>query len=206
MAEEAVVEEVIVPSEDSTTEQEQAGTEGAAASEEAVDESGVPLKNRAAEAQRKARQAAKAEKELLTPPKGEEQDPNEALRLIERIADEKIMKRMEPILAKQFLMENPEAADMVEDINRIREQYPELAGVDKLDVAYKVARAERQDELIRQKVEAEAKEREETITKATQASAEGTGRAKAPADTLQQRISSAGSLKELQELEAMLTR
>lgn len=213
MAEEAVevnpdVLDEAVPSTEPSTETAQPEDQSPepAENQEPVDEQGVPLKNRAAEATRKARQMAKAERELLSPAQVPEEDQNEAIRLVEQIAEQKIMKRLEPVLAKQFLMENPDAADMIEDINRVRAEYPELRGIDRLDVAYKIAKAERQDEIIRQRVESEARANEETRTKATQASAEGTGRTSAPPDTLAQRISSAGSVKELRELEALLTR
>jgi len=192
------------PSPESTQPEEQA-TE-IPENQEPVDDQGVPLRNRAAEATRKARQMAKAERDLLTPAPVADDDQNEAIRLVEQIAEQKVMKRLEPVLAKQFLMENPDAAEMIEDINRVRNEYPELRGIDRLDLAYKIAKAERQDEIIRQRVEREARAAEETRTRATQASAEGTGRTSAPPDTLAQRISSAGSVKELKELEALLTR
>lgn len=172
--------------------------------DEPVDEAGVPLRNREAEARRKARKAEDARRELLSPKAREtESEQDEAIRIVERIAEEKVMKRLEPILARQFLAENPDAADMVEDINRVRQQYPELASIDRLDAAYKIARAERQDELIRKQVESEQAEREATREKASQAAAEGTGRTRAAADTLDQRISTA-SMKDLEEIERML--
>lgn len=201
--------EVDVQADDTATESSQETTEQEATETEATEESDsqeVPEKNRHAEAQRKARQAAKAERELLTPKTEIADTGDEALRIVEQIAEQKVMKRLEPVLAKQFLMENPDAVEMIEDINRIRAENPEISSVDKLEIAYKIAKAERQDELIRKRVEAESKANEETVAKATQASAEGTGKTKSSGDSLEKRIASAGSLKELKELEAMITR
>lgn len=184
---------------------EETPAEEATPETEPVDDKGVPLKNRQAEAVRKAKKLAAAEQSLINRDTPDSSDTDEAIRLVEQIAESKIMKRLEPVLARQFLMENPDAADMIEDINRIRSEYPELASVDKLEVAYKVAKAERQDEIIRKQVEAETAEKVETVAKAREAAAEGT-KTTAPPDSLANRIASANSLKELQELEAMLSK
>jgi hypothetical protein len=191
---------------DNTTEPVAEATPATEEQSEPIDEKGVPLRNRAAEASRKARKMLEAEKELLSPAVDQDGDQDAAIRIVEQIAESKVMKRLEPILAKQFIMENPDAAEMIEDINRVRSQYPEVSSIDKLDVAYKIAKAERQDEIIRQQVEAESAARANTLEKATRASAEGTGQTRASADSLDKRINSASSLKELKELEAMLTR
>jgi len=169
---------------------------------EETDEKGVPLKNREAEAQRKAKAASRAQQALLsqeTPSSSDDSD-----RRLQELADRAAARRLEPVLAKQFLMENPDAMELVDDINRIRQEYPEISGIDKLDVAYKVAKAERQEEILRKRLEQEELRKAETLEKAASASAQGTNKAKAPADSLDQRISQAASLKELQDLESMI--
>jgi hypothetical protein len=211
------IEEVQV--DDTTTETHQEVTdesvddvkEGQA--EEAVDELGVPLKNREAEATRKARKADRmsqsaAEKALISGSGVEEAggDQEDAIRIVSAIAEQKTRQALEPILAKQFLLENPDARDMIEDINRVRTSYPELAGIDKLEVAYKIAKADRQDEIIRQRVESEHRAKQETLNKSKQASLEGTGRTKSgdSTQTAAEQIAGATSLEELQKLEDSL--
>jgi len=191
--------------EDATTEQQPVETE-AVKTDEPVDENGVPIKNRLAEANRKL---AKAEK-LLNQTQVQEIEPQDqseqerAMGIVRGLAQEEAKKMMEPILARQFLSENPDASGMIEDINRIRAQYPEISGVDKLEVAYKIAKAERQEEIIRKQSEVRAKELQEKEIKSNQAGIEGTGKSNSPAMTIADRIKNATSLKELKELESLL--
>lgn len=167
--------------------------------EEPVDEKGVPVKNRLAEANRKLRKA-QAQEELLDPSNEQEQ----AIKVVRNLAQEEAKRMMEPILVKEFLRDNPDAIDMIEDINRIRTSNPELASVDKLDLAFKVAKAEKQDEIIRKRVELETKEKQETIERSNNASVEGTGKTKTPSINLADKIANATSLKELQEIESLI--
>lgn len=166
---------------------------------EPVDETGVPLKNREAEARRKA------EKALQSPETKSVSSEDEAIKIVENIAqkqaEEQINKRIEPLLVKQFLMENPDASALVDDINRIRQTYPELASVDKLDLAYKIAKAEQQDALIAKKLEQGRQETLKIKEKSSQAGIEGAGSSKTVGTTILDKINSATSLKELQELE-----
>lgn len=171
--------------------------------EEPVDEKGVPVKNRLAEANRKLRKAQEAQETLLDPEVQQSQQ-EQAMKIVRDLAQEETKKMMEPILVKEFLRDNPDAIDMIEDINRIRTANPELASVEKLDLAFKVAKAEKQEEIIRKRVEAENLAKEEKVEKSTQATVEGTGKSKAPKIDLAERISKAGSLKELQELESLI--
>ncbi len=182
--------------------------------DEPVDENGVPLKNRVAEKERKLNQRLKqleAQEALLTKPKEStpevtEDDEETGLRIVREITAKAINERLEPVLARQFLMENPDAADMVEDINRIRTQHPELAGVDKLDIAYKLAKAERMDEEIRKATENTRAETERIQKSAESAAVEGVGKTNAPMESLDDKIKGATSLKELEELAQHIVR
>lgn len=167
--------------------------------EEPTDDKGVPLKNRLAEANRKLRKVQESQESPKT-------DQEEAIRIVREIAREEQNRALEPLLAKQFLMENPDAVEIIEDINRIRNENPELAGVDKLNLAYKIAKAEKQDEIIRQKVEEEKRQIEQTKEQSTQATAEGVGKVKSSPVNLVDKISSANSLKELEALEDLIRR
>lgn len=182
------------------------------AADEPVDGAGVPLKNRQAEAERKARKArmsdSQAQDAILKQPvqgnAGSGQD--EALRIVQGIAGDVVKKSLEPLLAKQFLMEHPEARDMIEELNEIRASNPEIAGVDKLELALKIAKANRMDEEIRRGVESARAKEDETLEKSKQASLEGSGRAKTPTQKgdLASQIAKAGTLEELRKLEAQL--
>lgn len=181
--------------------------------EEAVDETGVPLKNREAEAIRKARKAermtqAQAESALLSGNVREDAggSQEDAIAIVAAIADQQAKKAMEPLLAKQFLLEYPEARDMVTEINEIRNKYPELRDVDKLPLALKIAQAERQDEIIRQQVEARTTENQAKLEKSNNASLEGTGSAKKVDGnkTAVEQIASANSIEELERLEGLV--
>lgn len=167
--------------------------------EEPTDDKGVPLKNRLAEVNRKLRKVQESQESPKT-------DQEEAIRIVREIAREEQNRALEPLLAKQFLMENPDAVEIIEDINRIRNENPELAGVDKLNLAYKIAKAEKQDEIIRQKVEEEKRQIEQTKEQSTQATAEGVGKVKSSPVNLVDKISSANSLKELEALEDLIRR
>jgi hypothetical protein len=175
------------------------------ATDEPVDDMGVPIRNRLAEANRKLARAEKllnqtqAQEELLNPV-----DQDEAYKIVRGLAQEEAKKMMEPILAKQFLSENPDAVEMIEDINRIRAQYPEISSVDKLEVAYKIAKAEMQDELVKKQSEVRAKELQEKQLKANQSTVEGAGKLTAPAMSIADRMKNATTVKELKELEALL--
>jgi len=170
---------------------------------EPVDDKGVPLKNRQAEVNRKMRKMSQSEAQsaLVGQPTAQETTQDEAIRIVENIAEQRISRRLEPLLVKQFLLDNPDAKDMVEEINRVRASNPAIAGVDQLETAYKVAKAEMQDNIIRQRVEQETKQNIEKKTKAESASIEGVGRVRAPQTTLADKINSASSLDELKELE-----
>jgi hypothetical protein len=194
------VEDTTEVTQPETTEQETVETPVETPSEEPVDDKGVPLKNREAEMQRKV---LKAQRELLT--REEPKVEDEAIEIVRRIAREEQQRANEPILVRQFLLENHDAADMIEDINRIRASYPELSGVDKLDLVYKIAKAEKQEEIIRQRVEAEAKAKAEKLAKSTQASVEGSGKG-TPSITVTDRIAKATTLDELKALEDQLQR
>lgn len=172
--------------------------------DEPVDDKGVPLKNRIAEQQRKARKLADAQTSLVSqqmPTLPDDGSQDDALRVVETIAEQKARKMMEPILVKQFLYDNPDAAEFVEDINRVRAQYPELASVDKLDVAYRIARAERQEELLRQAEEKGRNETAKVLNTQGAAAVEGTGKVTAPTASLADRIANARTEAELRELE-----
>lgn len=176
--------------------------------EEPVDDDGVPIKNRVAEANRKLEQAKKlssseAQKELLKGETSVNNEDDDAIETVRRISREENSKVLEPLLVKQFLMENPDATNFVDDINRIREQYPELKGVDKLEVAYKIVKAERQDELIQQKVEQNLKAQQEQKQKSNNASIQGTGKV-VPKDNLADKINSASTLEELEKLASQI--
>jgi hypothetical protein len=186
----------VVPEEQQPVESEEKIEEK---TEEPVDDKGVPVKNRLAEANRKLRKA-QAQEELLDP----NNDTEKAIKVVRDLAQEEAKKMMEPILVKDFLRDNPDAIDMIEDINRIRTNNPELASVDKLDLAFKVAKAEKQDEIIRKRVELETKEKQETIERSNNASVEGTGKTKTPSINITDRIANATSLKELQEIESLI--
>lgn len=202
-----LAEDTAAESHQQATEQEVDNSSTVETAEEPVDETGVPLKNRQAEAERKARKSRQAETELLGGSKATESpDQNEAIRVVEAIASQQIKKSLEPLLAKQFLLDNPDAVDMIEQINTVRASHPELAGIDKLELAYKIAKADRQDELIRLRVEATQKEAEITLEKSNQASLEGAGKARQPVKNLNEQIAGANSLEELRKLEAMLSR
>lgn len=171
------------------------------ATDEPVDEMGVPIKNRIAEIERKKRQLSKieAEKGLMSQP----QHPiteDEAVTLLKNVVNEAVA----PIKARQFLAENPDAAAMIDEINQVRAQHPEISGIDNLDLAYKIAKAEMQDEIIRRKVEAGQKENIQKQENAKQATLEGAGKTKAPTAPLTDRIKSAGSIEELEQLAADL--
>ena len=126
------------------------------------------------------------------------------MKIVRDLAQEETKKMMEPILVKEFLRDNPDAIEMIDDINRIRTANPELASVEKLDLAFKVAKAEKQEEIIRKRVEEENLSKAEKVEQSTQATVEGTGKSKTPKIDLADRISKAGSLKELQELEGLI--
>jgi hypothetical protein len=176
---------------------------------EPVDEQGVPLKNRVAEQQRKARKIAAAQASIVgqtEPTLQDDGSQEDALRLVETIAEGKARKMIEPIMVRQFLYDNPDAADMVEDINRVRAQYPELASVDKLDVAFRIAKAERQDELLRIAEEKGRNETRKILETQGQAAIEGTGKVTAPTASLADRIANAKTPEELQALEQYLSK
>lgn len=197
---------------ESSTEDQQTATTDASTETQAaepVDETGVPIKNRMAEADRKAKQRLsqiEAERALLsgatsTAQKGESQDQEEAIEIVRKVAREENQRALEPILAKQFLMENPDAASMIDEINQVRARYPELHSIDRLDVAYKIALAEKQEEIIRQRVEQGKKELLEREQKANQATVEGTGRTRTTEPNVADRIAGATSLADLKALE-----
>jgi hypothetical protein len=191
---EVQVEDTTEETQPETTEQAQDDVKEEVA-EEPVDDKGVPLKNRIAEAKRKL---IKQEKE---PEKGNDL---EVLKTAEEIAVQSSKKAIEPILVKQFLYENPQAAELVEEINAVRAQIPELSGVEHLETVFKIVKAEKQDELLRQAEENGRKETEEKLNKAGQSAIEGAGKTPTPASNLADRIKNATSLKELQELEALI--
>lgn len=176
---------------------------------EETDETGVPVKNRLAEANRKLRKAQEKEQELEKAQETLTQQPDipedEAIRLVESIAERQTKKVVEPLIVEQFLNRNPDAANMVDDINRVRVEHPELSSVDQLELAYKVAKAEKQDEIIRKKVELQRQEAVEREEKSNQSSIEGTGK-KAPAMSLDDKIKGAKTLDELQEIEKLIQR
>lgn len=186
---------------------EQAQDDVSTGAEEAVDEAGVPLKNRQAEAERKARKA-NARTTLLAPPAAAapQLDQNEAIRLVRELARQEAQKLNEPLVVQAFLNNNPDAAEMVDDINRIRASHPELSGVDKLELAYKIARADRQDEIIRKQVEGRLQENETTVQKGNQAALEGAGKTRVVPKNLNEQINTAGSLADLQKLEALIAK
>jgi hypothetical protein len=184
--------------------EEQQPDETKVESEEPVDEKGVPLKNRLAEANRKLRKVQEAQEQLTQIPI--QNDQEEAIRIVREIAREEQNKALEPLLAKQFLIENPDAVEIIEDINRIRSENPELAGVDKLNLAYKIAKAEKQDEIIRKRVESEKAQNEQIKEQSTQATAEGVGKTKSVPVNVVDKINSATSLKELEALEDLVRR
>lgn len=190
----------VVPEEQQPVEAEE---KPEAPTEEPVDEKGVPVKNRLAEANRKLRKAQEAQETLLNPEVQQTQQ-EEAIKLVRELAQAESKKMMEPILVKEFLRDNPDAVDMIEDINRIRTENPELSGVDKLDLALKIAKAEKQDEIIRKRVELEREQKIQKEEKSTQATVEGTGKTKAPVITMTDKIATAKSLDELKNLETML--
>jgi len=200
--------ETAAESQTAHAQEEQQTVEGASQDDsvatEPVDEIGVPLKNREAESRRKAMKALQSPEAKQAP-----SSEDEAIKIVEGIAlkkaEEQINKRIEPILVKQFLMENPDAADLVEDINRIRQTYPELASVEKLDLAYKVARAEHQEALIAKRLEQGRIEKQQIKEKSSQASIEGAGSSKTVGNTILDKINNATTLKELQELERSIT-
>lgn len=195
---------------DSPTEENQSvnNTEPAVndAEAELVDEKGVPLKNRQAEATRKARKMTQAEAQsaLAGQPVDSNEQTDEAIRIVESIAEQKVAKRLEPILVKQFLADNPDAKDMIEQINNVRSANPAIAGIDQLETAYKVVKAEMQDEIIRQKVEAERQTNIEKTEKSTSATIDGVGKIKAPQQTISDQINDASSLEELKKIETAL--
>ena len=78
------------------------------------DESGVPIKNRLAEANRKLRKAQEAQEKLVKPNNSQE----EAIKLVQNLAQDEAKKIITPILVKDFLRDNPDAVDMIEDINK----------------------------------------------------------------------------------------
>jgi len=170
---------------------------------EPVDEIGVPLRNREAEAHRKALKA------LQSQPETNVSSEDEAIKIVEGIAlkkaQEQVAKSIEPLLVKQFLMENPDASEMVDDIIRIRQQYPELAGVDKLDLAYRIARSDRQDALVAKKLEQGLLEKQQIKEKSSQAGVEGAGSSKSVGNSLIDKINGANTLAELQALEKSIT-
>lgn len=196
--------------ESSTEEQTQATEEVA---EEPVDESGVPLKNRMAELERKSKQRIsqlEAQNALLsgaTSTSTQDMTEDEAVKAVENIADARVRKAMEPLLAKQFLLEHPDATEMIDDINRIRSQRSHLAGVEHLEDAYKIAKAEKQDELIRQQVEAELRDKQVRQQAASQSTAEGVGKVKGSSKEvdLATRIANAKSMEELEALGASIS-
>ncbi len=178
----------LVTATESSTEEQQPVVENETTIEEPVDESGVPLKNRLIEANRKLEAARRAlanqaEKSILTPKVEEvtKTEQEEAIETVRRISREEAAKINEPILARQFLMEHPDAVNMVEAINEVRSLHPELAGV-----------------------ETAKTELETVAAKALQAASSGTRKIPAPAVTLDDQINSASSLAELAKLEASL--
>lgn len=174
--------------------------------EEPLDENGIPVKNRIAEAKRKAKKLSQGEAEsaLLSETPAYDGSQEDAVRIVESIAEQKVKKALEPMLARQFLADHPDAATMIEDINRVRSQHPELSGIENLEVAYKVAKADRQDEIIRQQVERRNQEALQTKEKATQAAIEGTGKSKSSPTSLADQIASAGSIEELEALQSRI--
>lgn len=209
MAEEPDVQELAVQAEDSSPEVGQSSVDdvkqGAA---EPVDEKGVPLKNRQIEADRRARMSASQAERALTRGITEEKpavDQEEAIKIVEGIADKKARALMEPLIAKQFLLEHPDAVNFVEDINQVRALYPELASADKLEIAYKIVRADRQAEVDQQRADAERRELDTISTNARQAAAQGTGKVSPPSPDVSQLILEAQTLEDLQALELQLT-
>lgn len=177
---------------------------------EPVDESGVPLRNRQAEQERKARRLSQAEAQsrlVSGTETSNEMTQDEAVKAVEDIADTRVRKAMEPLLAKQFLLEHPDAAEMIEDINRIRSQKSHLKGVEHLEDVYKIVKADRQDEMIRQQVENELRDKQVRTQAASQSSAEGVGKTKSASkvDDLATRIANAKTMEELQALGASLS-
>lgn len=167
---------------------------------EPVDEMGVPIKNRLAEYERKL---AKLEAQNKIVPDVEENE-DEAIKIVESIAEKKVLERLSPVIARQFLSDYPDAANMIDDINRIRQSNPEISGVDKLSLAYKIALAEKQDEIIRQRVEQESQARAKTIEESKQASIEGTGRSTSPAPNINELIANAKTMDDLLAVEQSL--
>lgn len=198
-------EEKDVLVEDTTTDSSPEGTEAAAEDtdvkeeDSAVDDKGVPVKNRLAEANRKLRKF----RELQESAKGETPATDEeALTIVRQIAREENQKALEPLMAEQFLMKNPDAVDMIEDINRVRQENPELAGIDKLHLAYKIAKAERQDEIIAKKVEAERAKVLETKEISKKSTSDGVGRSTPATVSIADKVNSATTLEELRALES----
>jgi len=206
MEEEIVSGETETPVESQPEEQSiESPSEDVKPIEEPVDETGVPLKNREAEARRKAAKALQSPEQAQTPT-----SEDEAIRIVKEIAskeaEEKIMKRIEPILVRQFLSENPDAANHVDRMNQIRLENPELKSVDKLDLVYKIAKAEAQDEIIAKKLEQGLIQNQQIKEKSQQASIEGTGAIKSPSTSLVDKINNANSLADLQALEDSIKR
>jgi hypothetical protein len=207
--EEDVKEVETETTEDSSSEEQQPEEESQDTStEEPVDEDGVPIKNRVAEANRKLAKAkelspSQAQKELLKTDTSGVETEDDAIEVVRRITREEQQKALEPVLTKQFLLENPDALNFIDDINRIRDQYPELKGASKLDVAFKIAKAERQDEIIQRKVEQGLKSQEEQKQKANNASITGTGKV-TPNTSLNDQIGQAETLADLEKLASLI--
>lgn len=169
--------------------------------QEEVDEKGVPIKNRLAEIERKKRQisAVEAQKALTEQPGGNSpEDPIEIVRNIVR-------EQTAPLTVQLFLANNPDAAGMVEDINRVRTAHPEVAGIDQLDLAYKLAKIERFEAAEKAKIKQTERENLEKEEAAKSASIEGTGKVKAPLTSISDRISEAGSIEELNKIADSIT-
>jgi len=195
VATEATAEDTATQSTEETTEQVQ---DDVKESTEAVDDKGVPLKNRIAEAERKLHKAEKIQ-ETQT-----EQD--EAVRIVRQIAREEasaLNPQLEKLIVKQFLLENPTAAELVDEMNEIRAQHPELSSIDKLDLVYKLAKSDKQEAILIEQEQKRAKETEEKIIKGNQASVES-GQISSPASNLADRIKNAKSEAELNELAALI--
>lgn len=180
---------------------------------EPVDGQGVPIRNREAEAIRKARKADEAQSQLLHPvqptvqPGSEpaaQPTQEEVLQAINTMVAQNIEQRLAPITARQFLAENPDATEMIEDINRIRQTHPEVGGINQLQLAYRLAKAERQEALLNTQAEQARINEANLQAKAQQAGVEGGGRANPQNPSIDESIKNATSIAELDKIMASL--
>lgn len=195
VAVEAPAEDTATQSTEETTEQVQ---DDVKESTEAVDEKGVPLRNRIAEAERKLHKVEKVQET--------QSEQDEAIRIVREIAREEAgasSPLIQKLVVKQFLLENPDAANLVDEMNQIRVQHPELSSIDKLDLVYKLAKSDKQEATLVEQEIKRTKELEEKTIKGNQASVES-GQISSPTSSLAERIKNAKSIEELDQLAALI--